>query len=99
MKHDHVAAEEALVITATEFKAKCLDLLDQVNSHRLRSVTVTKRGKPVAVLRAPDVQEKPSWEGVFGSMKDRTILPPDFDPTAPVFDGVWDEDAAEWRFP
>lgn len=36
-------------VTATEFKAKCLALLEEVD--RLGStVTVTKRGRPVAVV-------------------------------------------------
>jgi len=37
------------VVSATEFKAKCLSLLDEVNS-RGGTITVTKRGRPVAVL-------------------------------------------------
>lgn len=39
-------------ITATEFKAKCLQLLDQVNETG-EVVTITKRGHVVAELRAP----------------------------------------------
>lgn len=52
------------VISATEFKAKCLSVLDEVekNGH---TVTVTKRGKPVAtVQRAPKAKWK-SLEGVL----------------------------------
>jgi prevent-host-death family protein len=36
-------------IPAGEFKAKCLDLIDQVQKKRLE-IVVTKRGKPVARL-------------------------------------------------
>jgi prevent-host-death family protein len=42
MKHQQVSA--------TDFKAKCLALLDEVNEGG-GSVTITKRGKPVAVLQ------------------------------------------------
>jgi prevent-host-death family protein len=41
-------------VTATEFKAKCLTLLDEVAEKR-ESLVVTKRGKPVA--RVMSVQE------------------------------------------
>lgn len=36
-------------IAAGEFKAKCLSILDEVSTTR-EPVTVTKRGKPVAVI-------------------------------------------------
>ena len=39
-------------INATEFKAKCLELLDRVGKTG-EVITVTKRGKVVAELRAP----------------------------------------------
>jgi antitoxin (DNA-binding transcriptional repressor) of toxin-antitoxin stability system len=38
-------------MSATEFKATCLAVLDEVNEHG-GSVDITKRGKPVATLRA-----------------------------------------------
>jgi prevent-host-death family protein len=37
------------VIAATEFKAKCLAILDEVDGDG-GTVTITKRGRPVAVL-------------------------------------------------
>jgi prevent-host-death family protein len=37
------------VVSATEFKAKCLALLDEVDQGGV-SLTVTKRGRPVAVV-------------------------------------------------
>ncbi len=40
-----------LIVSATEFKAKCLALLDEVHAHG-GTVTITKRGKPVARLGA-----------------------------------------------
>ena len=36
------------VVNATEFKAKCLALLDAVEEGE--SITVTRRGKPVAIV-------------------------------------------------
>lgn len=40
------------IVRATEFKAKCLALLDQVEQQN-ESITVTKRGRPVAILSPP----------------------------------------------
>ena len=45
-----------LIYSASEFKTKCLAILDQVNStHEV--VTILKRGKPVAQLIPPVQQE------------------------------------------
>jgi prevent-host-death family protein len=40
-------------IPASEFKAKCLELMEQVSRTR-RTIVITKRGKPVAKLVPPD---------------------------------------------
>lgn len=53
-------------ISAAEFKAKCLDLMDAV-AETGASITVTKRGRPVAVL-APIA---PKRRALRGSMKAR----------------------------
>jgi hypothetical protein len=39
-------------VTATEFKAKCLAMLDEMEL-RSETITITKWGKPVAVLGPP----------------------------------------------
>ena len=43
-------------VGAAEFKAKCLKLIDQMQADG-ESITITKRGKPVAVLSAPKKDE------------------------------------------
>ncbi len=50
------------VIGATEFKAKCLALLDEVDEHG-GTITVTKRGRPVATLSAA---KKPKFKSSAG---------------------------------
>jgi prevent-host-death family protein len=45
-----------VVYNASEFKAKCLAILDQVNSTR-ETVTILKRGKPIAQLVPAAAQE------------------------------------------
>jgi prevent-host-death family protein len=43
----------ARTISASEFKAKCLALLDEVAETR-EAIVVTKRGRPVARIEPPD---------------------------------------------
>ncbi len=46
------------VVSATEFKAKCLALLDEIEQRGV-AITVTRRGQPVAVLGAAP---KEAWK-------------------------------------
>lgn len=64
-------------ITATEFKAKCLKLLDQVNETGVE-LEITKRGRPVARI-SPWSHDAP-WKKLRG--KGRFTG----DPFAPVLD-------------
>jgi antitoxin (DNA-binding transcriptional repressor) of toxin-antitoxin stability system len=70
-------------ISASEFKAKCLDILDRLGSGKLDRVEVTKRGKVMAVLTPPPAL---SADDLFGCLKSQTLIPEDFDLTAPVLD-------------
>ena len=51
------------LVTATEFKAKCLALLDEVDESGT-AITITKRGKPVATLQP--VKKRP-WKSPEGA--------------------------------
>ena len=51
---------ETRTIAAGEFKAKCLQLMDDVAARKL-TLVVTKRGKPVAQITAPAPEEKPFY--------------------------------------
>jgi antitoxin (DNA-binding transcriptional repressor) of toxin-antitoxin stability system len=59
-----------MIITATDFKAKCLQLLDRVNLTGER-IQVTKRGKVVAELGPPQPEGKEFAKAGFakGSMR------------------------------
>ena len=46
-------------VPAGEFKAKCLQILDEVNRSR-KPVTVTKRGEPVARIVSVSQKKAPS---------------------------------------
>jgi prevent-host-death family protein len=55
-------------VAISEFKAKCLSLLDQVQKTK-KPIIVTRFGKPIAqVSPAPAETSAAGW---FGSMKDR----------------------------
>ncbi len=71
--------------SASEFKAKCLDILDKLASHEIGQVVVTKRGKPVAVLTPPPSVAS-AVRGVHGFMRGSANLPEGLDLTAPVND-------------
>ena len=57
------------VIGATEFKAKCLALLDEVQEQG-GTITVTKRGRPVATVSAAKKRVFKSSAGILaGKLK------------------------------
>lgn len=87
---DMVTSE--LTISASEFKAKCLDILKRLGERRLSKVTVTRRGKPVAEL-IPPRESVASTSSIIGSMKGSVIIPPGLDLTKPAFD--WDPDESD----
>jgi prevent-host-death family protein len=53
-------------IAISEFKAKCLALLDQVHKTK-KPIRVTRFGKPIAEVSAPSVAPVKDW---MGSMRD-----------------------------
>lgn len=57
------------IIKASEFKAKCLAVLDEVERTRQR-VVITKRGKPVAEL----VPHAPKKRNAWGILKDELFI-------------------------
>ena len=57
-----------MVISATEFKAKCLSLIDQV--HELgQHVLITKHGKIVASLVPKDDDDRKPWLRLKGTVR------------------------------
>ena len=72
-------------LKATEFKAKCLDILDRVASREFDRVVITKRGVAVAVLTPPP-SSATEVERLPGFLRDSVIIPPGIDLTAPILD-------------
>ena len=72
-------------ISATEFKAKCLNILDQMSAWQVESVAITKHGKVVALLMpAPD--ESAATRQLYGFLAGSVVVPPEIDLTEPVLD-------------
>jgi prevent-host-death family protein len=63
------------VIGVTEFKAKCLALLDEIDSQG-KTITVTKRGKPIATV-AP--VKKRAWKSLEGVLAGKIKLADDLE--------------------
>jgi len=72
-------------MSAAEFKAKCLELMDTVASTGA-SIVVTKRGRPVARLSPVHARRGPG----LGFMKGRIRILGDI--MSPI-DAAWDADA------
>ena len=72
-------------ITATEFKATCLQVLDRVQSGEWPRVEVTKRGRVVAVLGPPPATHDHA-KALHGALRGRVTIPEGFELTAPTLD-------------
>lgn len=77
-------------VGATEFKAKCLELMDRVHARR-ETFVITKRGKPVARL-VP--LERPRAAGLFGCLAGKATIIGDIDVPAIAAES-W-ETVREW---
>jgi prevent-host-death family protein len=72
-------------IAATQFKAKCLELMDRV-AERRESYVITKHGRPVAKLVPAD--PRPS-RGILGTLAGRFQSEGDL-VTSALTDAEWD---------
>lgn len=77
------------IIGAAEFKARCLEILDRLSAREVSRVTITKRGRPVAVLLPPeDAQD--AVRQVHGFLRGSVVIPRGTDLTAPTLDEPFD---------
>jgi prevent-host-death family protein len=102
MTHDQITGE--VVITATEFKAKCLELLDRVKAGTVKKVHITKRGREVGLLTGPEGKGEAPWDpySMFGAMRGTAVISDGLDIDGPIYDpevhgvcdpgrGLWDD--------
>jgi prevent-host-death family protein len=76
MKSAAKTALKTRVIAATEFKAKCLAILDDVDDQG-GTITITKRGRAVAILTPAKPQ--PARESLAGAWIGKVKLPKDWE--------------------
>lgn len=76
-------------INASDFKARCLDILDRLSNRTLERVTITKRGRIVGILLPPE-DEPEAVRHIHGFMRGSVTIPADADLTAPA-------DRERWR--
>jgi prevent-host-death family protein len=82
------------IIGASEFKARCLEILDRLSAREVSRITITKRGRPVAVLLPPeDAQD--AVRQIHGFLRGSVVIPRGTNLTAPTLDEPFD--AAEGR--
>ena len=62
-------------ISVTEFKAKCLALLDEIGEHG-GTITITKRGRPLATVKR--AKTKP-WKSLKGAWVGKIDIPDPLD--------------------
>lgn len=74
-----------VTVSATEFKAKCLGLLDRLARHDLDRVVITKRGKIVGVLGGPPLAIA-KHDDLYGCMTGTFWIDPTLDLTEPMID-------------
>ncbi len=70
-------------VSATEFKTKCLDPLDQVGTRRIGRLEITKHGKVVAILIPPASREE-AVRQLHGFLRGSVVVSQEVDLTAPV---------------
>ena len=79
------------MIGATEFKAHCLRILDEIERSG-EAVTVTKRGRPVVEVK-PVAKKRQKL--AFGALKSSEYSFPD--PFSPAYDEPWDAEKGLWE--
>lgn len=75
----------SITLSVTDFKARCLELFDRLKSGSLDRIEVTKRGKTVAIVTPPAMDEELA-RAVHGSMAAMTLVSEDVDLVAPALD-------------
>ena len=70
-------------VQATEFKAKCLEMMDDVHDGSTKKLIVTKRGKPFVKILAAHEADGP----IYGCMSDQIAFIGDV--MSPI-DATWD---------
>ena len=63
------AVMKRVEIQATEFKAKCLEIMDEIHDGVTKKIIVTKRGKPFVKILAVDEDDVPFYGSMAGQIQ------------------------------
>ena len=77
-------------VGVTEFKSKCLALIDEVARGKTRRLVLTKRNKPVAVVTRAEAD----IPDLFGAMRGTVKFVPGVDLTEPTGE-IWNAELDE----
>ena len=77
---------DEIILSASAFEARCLDLIEDLEARRLRRVVVTHHGRPVAALTAVE-SERPT---LLGCMRGSVRIPEGVDLAEPHIDELLD---------
>lgn len=83
---EHASPTGELEINVTLFKARCLELLKALETNKLKTIKITRRGKPLAELKASGNTVASLWGAHRGSVQ----IADGVDLTAPVLDEEFD---------
>ncbi len=82
-KKTPVKRTKSISVPASQFKARCLKLMDEVRDRRCE-IVITKRGKPVAKLVPVEEKQVPD---IFGYAKGSIVIHGDIvGPTGVIWD-------------
>jgi antitoxin (DNA-binding transcriptional repressor) of toxin-antitoxin stability system len=65
--------DNEITLNITRFKAECLDLFKRIEQGKLRRVTVTRRGRPVAEVSPKRPAKR--FDEIFGCMQGTITVP------------------------
>ncbi len=71
--------------SASDFKAKCLEILNRLSTRTLTRVTITKHGRPIAVSTPPE-ETTDSVRRVYGFMEGSVVGLDHYELTEPILD-------------
>ena len=78
-----------MVVSVTEFKARCLEFFEQLGRGEIDRIDVTKRGRAVGVVHPPQTSREAIESGLESMRHSVKVIDPGFDLTAPI---AWDQE-------
>lgn len=72
-------------VNVSEFKAKCLEILDRLDKRAFDQVVITRHGRTIAIL-SPSATDEEKMQSLHGFMRGTVTIPPGFDLTEPASD-------------